>query len=94
MYLVQSGGRLTHRVCFRLEEPGQTHSVEEAADGEHVEDSPHHRHQEDGAQLVKEQSVWHEVPRLTDYRRQQENEEYVWGESHRPFILRCNEEEE
>ena len=80
--------------CSCPEQARHPDKVEEASDGEHVEDSSDHCHQQYGAQLVKEQSVGHEVSRLSYDGRQQEQEEDVWSQGGGSLVLRGHEEEE
>ena len=80
--------------CSRPEQPRHPDQVEEASDGEHVEDGAHHGHEQYGAELVKEQSVGHEVPGLSNDGRQQEQEEDVRGQGGGSLVLRGHEEEE
>ena len=56
------------------------------ANGDHVKNSPHHGHKEDGAELVKKQSVGHEVTGFTDDGGKEEEEENIRCEGGRHLI--------
>ena len=62
--------------CDSCLSPGQSLLT----DGDHIEDCSHHCHQEDGAEMIKKQSVWHEVTGIQDDGRQHEQEEDVGSE--------------
>jgi len=54
-------------------------------DGGYVEDGSDHRHQQNGAQVVEEQSIGHKVACVQDDRGQHVEEEGVrgqWGDGH------------
>ena len=55
--------------------------------GEHVEDGADDGHEQDGAKLVKEEPVWHEVAGLPDDWRQEEEEEDVRGEGDHVLVV-------
>ena len=61
-------------------ESGLSNSPEGNPDSEHVEDGADDGHGEDGAQVVEEEPVGHEVARVQDDRRQHEEEEDIGGE--------------
>ena len=56
------------------------------ANGDHVENSPNHGHEEDSTELVKKQPVGHEVTGFTDDRGKEEEEENIRGEGGRHLI--------
>ena len=76
------------------EESSQTNNIQEPSDSEHVEDGPHHRHQQYRAELIKEESVGHEVSSLSYDRRQQKQEEDVRSEGGGSLVFWSNVEEE
>ena len=67
---------------------------DQLTDGEHVEDGADHGHQEDGAQLVEEKPVGHEVAGLPDNGWQEEEEEDVGGEGDHAFPVVGQEEDQ
>lgn len=52
----------------------------ELTNGGNIEDGSDHRHEQDGAQVVEEQSIGHKVTGVQDNRRQHIEEECVRGQ--------------
>ena len=72
----------THR-CDTTQQIQDTNPIITFTDGHHVEDGPDNGHEEDGAEVVEEEPVRHEVARVQDDRRQHVQEERVRRQSRR-----------